>query len=182
MHGPLEATEKYLQRFRHVTDPRRRTYAAMGRAILTQPGGIAFQILNDLKDFEADGDNKIIAGQDVLASRPTVLLALALETLPAPRREELLSLVSQGEAPDAERVARVKYLYDLAGVFDKAERLVDKFRAKAEDLADSVTPEELRHLLLYLVDSVLDGSSHVVPEPEEQSHKQAGGLLSLPVA
>lgn len=142
--------------------------------------GIAFQILNDLKDFEADGDNKIIAGQDVLASRPTVLLALALETLPAARREELLALVSEGEAPDAERVVRVKYLYDLAGVFDKAERLVDKFRAKAEDLADSVAPEELRHLLLYLVDSVLDGSSHVVPEA--QPMQQAGGLLSLPVA
>lgn len=142
--------------------------------------GIAFQILNDLKDFEADGDNKVIAGQDVLASRPTVLLALALETLPAPRREELLALVSQGDGPDAERVARVKYLYDLAGVFDKAERLVDKFRAKAEDLADSVAPDELRHLLLYLVDSVLDGSGHVVPEAQPQL--QAGGLLSLPVA
>lgn len=142
--------------------------------------GIAFQILNDLKDFEADGDNKVIAGQDVLASRPTVLLALALEALPAPRREELLALVSQGEGPDAERVARVKYLYDLAGVFEKAERLVDKFRAKAEDLADSVVPDELRHLLLYLVDSVLDGSGHVVPEAQPQ--QQAGGLLSLPVA
>lgn len=142
--------------------------------------GIAFQILNDLKDFEADGDNKVIAGQDVLASRPTVLLALALETLPAPRREELLALVSQAQGPDAERVSRVKYLYELAGVFDKAERLVDKFRAKAEDLADSVAPDELRHLLLYLVDSVLDGSGHVVPEAQHQ--EQAGGLLSLPVA
>ena len=91
---------------------------------------------------------------------------------------ELLASVAEKGTPHL----LCSYLYDLAGVFDKAERLVDKFRAKAEDLADSVTPEELRHLLLYLVDSVLDGSSHVVPEPEEQSHIQAGGLLSLPVA
>lgn len=141
--------------------------------------GIAFQILNDLKDFEADSDNKIIAGQDVLASRPTVLLALALEALPPARREELLALVSGMDAVDAERVSRVRYLYELAGVFEKAERLVDKFRAKAEDLADAATPPDLRDLLLYLVDSVLDGSSHVVPEAPAES---SGGLVSLPVA
>ncbi|MBM4096552.1 MAG: DUF116 domain-containing protein [Planctomycetes bacterium] len=141
--------------------------------------GIAFQILNDLKDFEADSDNKIIAGQDVLASRPTVLLALALEALPPARREELLSLVSGTDAVDSERVSRVRYLYELAGVFEKAERLVDKFRAKAEDLADAAAPPDLRDLLLYLVDSVLDGSSHVVPEAPAES---SGGLVSLPVA
>lgn len=141
--------------------------------------GIAFQILNDLKDFEADSDNKIIAGQDVLASRPTVLLALALEALPPARREELLALVSGMDAVDAERVSKVRYLYELAGVFEKAERLVDKFRAKAEDLADAATPPDLRDLLLYLVDSVLDGSSHVVPEAPAES---SGGLVSLPVA
>lgn len=141
--------------------------------------GIAFQILNDLKDFEADSDNKIIAGQDVLASRPTVLLALALEALPPARREELLALVSGADAVDDERVSRVRYLYELAGVFEKAERLVDKFRAKAEDLADAATPPDLRDLLLYLVDSVLDGSGHVVPEAPAES---SGGLVSLPVA
>ncbi len=41
--------------------------------------GVAFQILNDLKDWDGDDDNKLIAGQDVLAARPTLLLALALE-------------------------------------------------------------------------------------------------------
>jgi geranylgeranyl pyrophosphate synthase len=108
-----------------------------------------------------------------------VLLALALEALPPARREELLSLVSGTDAVDSERVSRVRYLYDLAGVFEKAERLVDKFRAKAEDLADAAAPPDLRDLLLYLVDSVLDGSSHVVPEAPAES---SGGLVSLPVA
>ena len=139
--------------------------------------GIAFQILNDLKDFDTDGDNKLVAGQDVLASRPTVLLALALETLPDTRRTELLGLIANETISDAERVGRVKYLYDLAGVFDKAQRLVDKFRAKAEDLADTAEPEPLRCLLQYLVDSVLDGTAHVVPQQEP-----GAGLLSLPVA
>ncbi len=52
--------------------------------------GVAFQILNDLKDWEGDADNKLIAGQDVLAARPTLLLALALEgSLPTDRAELL---------------------------------------------------------------------------------------------
>src|SRR5205807_3299085 len=55
--------------------------------------GIAFQILNDLKDWEGDSDNKLVAGQDVLAGRPTLLLALALEALQGPDREELLGLL-----------------------------------------------------------------------------------------
>src|SRR5204863_9212876 len=41
--------------------------------------GVAFQVLNDLKDWDGDSDNKLIAGQDVLAARPTLLFALALE-------------------------------------------------------------------------------------------------------
>jgi arylsulfatase A-like enzyme len=32
-HAPLQATEKYLARFPHITDPRRRTYAAMISAV-----------------------------------------------------------------------------------------------------------------------------------------------------
>ena len=43
--------------------------------------GVAFQILNDLKDWKDDKDNKLMKGADVLSGRPTVLLALALEGL-----------------------------------------------------------------------------------------------------
>ena len=43
--------------------------------------GIAFQILNDLKDWERDDDNKRSVGADLLGGRPTILWALALESL-----------------------------------------------------------------------------------------------------
>jgi len=122
--------------------------------------GVAFQILNDIKDWTGDEDNKLVSGQDVLAARPTLLLALALEGLTPPQREELLHLIAQaraatGEAAD-EIVARVRHLYFAAKVFEKADKLVDKFRAKAEALADEVEPTPLRELLYYLVDSVLE--------------------------
>src|SRR4029079_2420720 len=56
--------------------------------------GIAFQILNDLNDWDGDDHNKLAAGGDVLGGRPTLLLALALEGLPAEPQTELLSLIS----------------------------------------------------------------------------------------
>ncbi len=129
--------------------------------------GVAFQILNDLKDWEADGDNKVIAGQDVLAARPTLLLALALEGCTAAERAELLALI--GTAHDAAQseqiVRRVRHFFENAAVFAKAEKLVEKFRARAEAVADEVEPTALRELLYYLVDSVLDQKSAAPPEP-----------------
>jgi geranylgeranyl pyrophosphate synthase len=129
--------------------------------------GVAFQILNDLNDWEGDDFNKLAAGGDVLGGRPTILWALALEGLPPTQQEELLAGVNPNSntrlpPPDA-RLARIRDLYNQAGVFDKAHRLVDKHRERAEKIADEVEPEELRALLYYLIDSVLD---HAPPEPE----------------
>lgn len=44
VHGPLEATEKYLQRFSHLTDARRRTYAAMQSAMDDAVGTVLARI------------------------------------------------------------------------------------------------------------------------------------------
>src|SRR5262249_28783821 len=74
--GPAEKYEKMVAEFsRHL--------------------GVAFQILNDLKDWEGDSDNKLVAGQDVLSARPTLLLALALEGSTPADRAELLALLAE---------------------------------------------------------------------------------------
>jgi geranylgeranyl pyrophosphate synthase len=131
--------------------------------------GVAFQILNDLADWDGDDHNKLAAGLDILGGRPTVLWALALEGLSPAKQQELLSLVraettsdSRLPTPDS-RLARVRRLYEEAGVFDKAHRLVEKHRERAEAVADGVEPAALRALLYYLIDSVLD---HARPEPQ----------------
>jgi geranylgeranyl pyrophosphate synthase len=131
--------------------------------------GIAFQILNDLKDWHGDSDNKLVAGQDVLAARPTLLLALALEGSAPAEREELLALLHPADkASEGEKtatVARLRALFTRAGVFVKAEKLVEKYRARAEAVADEVEPTELRELLYCLVDSVLDRAETPPAEP-----------------
>ena len=66
--------------------------------------------------------------------------------------------IDQGAARvDADAVVgRVRDIYFATKVFEKADKLVDKFRAKAEVLADDVEPVEFRELLYYLVDTVLE--------------------------
>jgi geranylgeranyl pyrophosphate synthase len=125
--------------------------------------GVAFQILNDLKDWEGDGDNKMSLGGDVLGGRPTLLWALALESLDEPRGNELLALVDNMRISSEVKIRRVRQLYHEADVFEKAHRLVDKYQERAVAIADDISPEALRRLLQYLIDTVLDrGSDNAV--------------------
>jgi geranylgeranyl pyrophosphate synthase len=117
--------------------------------------GMAFQILNDLADWRADESNKLTSGADVLGGRPTLLWALALEALGEADRQELERLVADTSAGGS-RLAAVRKLYEQAGVFDKARSLVEKYRQRAESIADEIEPDELRRLMYYLIDTVLD--------------------------
>jgi geranylgeranyl pyrophosphate synthase len=116
--------------------------------------GIAFQILNDLQDWNGDDFNKLTLGGDVLGGRPTVLWALALEGLEDEKRAELERLVAAGNATPAV-FAKIRWLFQQAGAFDKALQLVHEHRAQAERVADELTPEALRHLAYHLIETVL---------------------------
>ncbi len=146
--------------------------------------GVAFQILNDLKDWTEDEDNKLVMGQDVLSARPTLLLALALEALPAQEKFELLNLVTAAREhtqPDdnaAPTVNRVKSLYHRAKVFTKAEALIEKYRARAEAIADTIEIQPFRELLYYLVDSVLE-KTEIPTEKSTEQHVNLGVKFPL---
>jgi geranylgeranyl diphosphate synthase, type II len=135
--------------------------------------GVGFQILNDLKDWQGDEHNKLVAGQDAAALRPTLLLALACEAADSRQRAELDSIISETGAVSL-RIGRLRRLFEACGVFEKAEALVDKSRARAEALADNVEPDSLRQLLYFLVDMVL------APESTEPAIASPT-LVSLPV-
>ncbi|QDU94303.1 polyprenyl synthetase family protein [Lignipirellula cremea] len=128
--------------------------------------GVAFQILNDLKDWQGDSDNKLAAGGDILGGRPTILWALALEGLSTEKQQELESLISDETRNPHWRVEQVRRLYQEADVFEKAHRLVDKHQQRAEAIADEMEPEELRRLMYYLIDTVLERGEEVAPTIE----------------
>ncbi|MEE2640238.1 MAG: polyprenyl synthetase family protein [Planctomycetota bacterium] len=127
--------------------------------------GVAFQILNDLGDWDGDSHNKMVAGGDLLGGRPTILWALALENLNEGDKQELISLLNS-DRPAELRIQRARQLYHQAGVFEKANRLIDKHQAKAEEIADSVESDEFRRLLYYLIDTVLERSDDHQPTIE----------------
>ncbi|WDQ19211.1 polyprenyl synthetase family protein [Rhodopirellula sp. P2] len=119
--------------------------------------GVAFQIINDLNDWAGDDSNKLTAGADVIGGRPTLLWALALQHLEADDRERLLSLAEPGcDLSDRERLSTARELYEKANVFEMSLLLIDKHQARAEQVADEIENENLRRLLYFLVDTVLE--------------------------
>lgn len=117
--------------------------------------GVAFQVLNDLKDWTGDSNNKLTSLGDIVGGRPTVLWALALENLPADDRQRLLSLVATPELT-LEQLGEIRALYTQAGVFDKALELVAQHQCLAQEVANEIQPRELSELLAYLIEMVLD--------------------------
>jgi geranylgeranyl pyrophosphate synthase len=117
--------------------------------------GVAFQILNDLDDWEDDRPNKRAVGTDVLGGRPTVLWALALESLSDGDQNALESLVADPLSDERATLREIRRFYQRAGVFQKAAGLAAKHRRRAREIADSVRPDELQRLLCYFVDVVV---------------------------
>ena len=127
--------------------------------------GVAFQILNDLADWNGDVANKVNSAGDILGGRPTLLLALALETLNATDRATLLGILSDDcSLTTAARISTAHRLYRSAGVFEMAEKLIDKHQARAEAAAEQIEPEALRRLFFFLIDTVLE--RHAVESPK----------------
>jgi len=120
--------------------------------------GTAFQILNDLQDWQGDDFNKLTLGGDVFGGRPTVLWALALEGLADDDRQELERLVSEGNATH-EVFSQIRALFQQAGAFKKALLLVEEHRAAAQHVADNLSPEALRRLARHMIETVLEPPS-----------------------
>lgn len=136
--------------------------------------GVGFQILNDLKDWNGDDNNKLITGQDALAMRPTLLLALALQMADEQQTADLKDIL-QGHPSDGMRIGRLRKIYQDCDVFTKAEALVDKSRARAEELAESVENEDFKQLLKFFCETVL-------AEETPESKPEPNVLMPLPIA
>lgn len=119
--------------------------------------GVAFQIINDLNDWIGDDSNKLTAGADVIAGRPTLLWALALQHLDEADQDTLLGLAGDDcNLSVGERLRTAESLYRKSDVFDLSLQLVDKHQARAEQVADELDSEPLRRLFYFLVDTVLE--------------------------
>jgi geranylgeranyl pyrophosphate synthase len=115
--------------------------------------GVAYQVLDDLDDLRPSDDNHRLSGQDIVARRPTILLAFASADGVADRLEELFR---SGDGLDRRGlVDEVRQLYQRCGATEKAARLADKCRMRAMEVADQVRRPALRHLMRFLTRVVL---------------------------
>lgn len=142
--------------------------------------GVGFQILNDLKDWQGDRDNKLRSGQDALALRPTLLLALALKDATAQQRQTLQEVLS-GRFDDRSEEARIDLLRNIfqeCGVFDRAETLVERSEERACAIVQDIEDERVQSLLQFFLETVLardDG-----PTPAEHLDPKSGDESSAP--
>ncbi|MDR1958130.1 MAG: polyprenyl synthetase family protein [Planctomycetaceae bacterium] len=147
LYAGLRMSDKTLP---HVND----ALAGYARAI-----GVAFQIKNDLADWEIHEENKRTSGGDVLGKRPTLLLALALKSLPEPEQRELLrwmeTLAEAEEKRQIQGQQAVRELYVRANVFEQAGQLITKYALRADETAESISEEPLRLILFHLTDMIL---------------------------
>ncbi|MBN2475015.1 MAG: polyprenyl synthetase family protein [Pirellulales bacterium] len=117
--------------------------------------GIAYQIVNDLDDWQGSQSNKCASGTDILGGRPTVLWALAMQGLGETDRHKLQSLLDD-DAPPETRMARAAALYARADVYRQAAVLISKHHQRARTAADEIGCEPLTRLLHFLADAILD--------------------------
>jgi geranylgeranyl pyrophosphate synthase len=96
--------------------------------------GVAFQIKNDLADWQTDGANKVVAGGDALQNRPTLLRSLA-----------------NGTGMQSLSVQEMYDMFVRQGVFEQADKLVRQFSDKAYETVQVIDHQPLRELLNQLV-------------------------------
>lgn len=125
--------------------------------------GVGFQILNDLKDWRGDVGNKVITGQDAMALRPTLLLAMAIKGANSQQRNTLERILQGDPESPLQRMNLLKQIFEQTDVFSQAEMLVEKSRERAESLVEKVEPESLQQYLYFLIDTVLAPEDEVTP-------------------
>ena len=141
--------------------------------------GVGFQILNDLKDWRGDADNKLVAGQDALARRPTILLALALKSASDDQRIQLEELFASdcSDENSEERLAQLRDIFQACDVFENAELLVERCCERATVLIEDVEERPIRDLLHFFLETVLAADSS--PGPAEHLDPSEPVLANL---
>ncbi len=117
-----------------------------------QRAGSAFQIADDLLDFEADAatlGKAVLA--DVAEGKPSLPLAIALKRLP-PLRKELAELL--GDAPEDRRRAFAVRL-GRTGALGEARRIAETERDAALEALEAVPESPTRELLAQVARALL---------------------------
>lgn len=108
--------------------------------------GIAFQIRDDLLDYDGNGFSGKTFGNDIKEKKITLPLIYALEHSDNPRKKKILSIVKSEKKSRAEINEVIRFVRETGGL-DYAEVRMNQFRDKALAILDLYPPSSVRESL-----------------------------------
>jgi octaprenyl-diphosphate synthase len=108
--------------------------------------GVAFQIRDDILDYEGGGLTGKAAGNDIKERKITLPLIHSLENTTASKRREILSIVKSRHKTKAEINQVIRFVTETGGL-DYAEIKMNLYRDKALAILDTYPDSEVRESL-----------------------------------
>ena len=170
MHDPDLSVEDYLRVIRYKTAKLFEASARLG-AVLSEASpevedacasygrslGTAFQLVDDLLDYEGDtqalGKN---VGDDLREGKPTLPLLVAMERGTDVERRLVRHAIEKGEV---ERMRDIVSIVRRTGALEATREVARAEAAKARACLDALPPSQSREALLYLCVQSVDRSS-----------------------
>ncbi len=108
--------------------------------------GVAFQIRDDILDYEANGLTGKTVGNDIKERKITLPLIHALELAPSSRKKEILSVVKNKKKTKSEIDDVIRFV-STSGGLDYAELKMNQYRDKALAILDSYPESDVKESL-----------------------------------
>jgi octaprenyl-diphosphate synthase len=108
--------------------------------------GIAFQIRDDILDYEGTGLTGKTVGNDIKEKKITLPLIHALEQSPSSKKKHILGIVKIRKKTKAEISEVIQFVMDYGGI-EYAELKMNQYRDKALAILDSYTDSDVKESL-----------------------------------
>jgi octaprenyl-diphosphate synthase len=108
--------------------------------------GIAFQIRDDILDYEGTGLTGKTVGNDIKERKITLPLIHALEQAPSSRRKQILGIMKKRKKSKSEINEVIRFVSDYGGI-DYSEIKMHQYRDKALAILDSYPGSEVKESL-----------------------------------
>jgi octaprenyl-diphosphate synthase len=108
--------------------------------------GIAFQIKDDLLDYEGTGITGKVAGNDIKEKKITLPLIYALEQSSYSKRKHILSILKMKKKSKSEISEVINFVSEYGGL-DYSELKMNQYRDKALAILDSYPDSEVKESL-----------------------------------